>query len=172
VSLLSLRDIRLAFGGPELLDGVSLQIDPGERVCLVGRNGAGKSSLMLIITGEMAPDSGEVIRQQGVTIAALSQVVPRDLSGTVFEVVAGGLGGMVELLSEYHDLSNRLSHDGSEGLISELERIQHQIEASGGWQMQQRVDQVLTRLGLDPDAPVSGLSGGTTRRVLLARALA
>ncbi|NTU42336.1 MAG: ATP-binding cassette domain-containing protein [Nitrospirales bacterium] len=171
MSLLSLRDIRLAFGGPELLDGVSLQIEPGERVCLVGRNGAGKSSLMRIITGEMTPDSGEVIRQQGVTIASLSQVVPRNLSGTVFEVVAGGLGGMVDLLSDYHNLSNRLSHNGDEALLSELERVQHQIETSGGWQMQQQVDTVITRLGLDPDADVSGLSGGTTRRVLLGRAL-
>ena len=132
MALVSLQEVRLAFGGPELIDGVTLQIEGGERVCLVGRNGAGKSTLLRIISGEIVPDAGEVIRPQGLRIASLAQEVLQDLSGTVFEVVSEGLGGMVDLLSEYHDLSNRLSR--GEANIAGLERVQHLIESAGGWQ--------------------------------------
>ncbi len=170
MALVSLKDVRLAFGGPELIDGVSLQIERRERVCLVGRNGAGKSTLMKIISGEIIHDAGEVIREQGLRIASLEQEVPQDLSGTVFEIVSAGVGNMVGLLTEYHSVSHRLSH-GDAGAIAELERIQHLIESSGGWQIQQRVETVLSRLGLDPDAQAADLSGGYKRRVLLARAL-
>jgi len=167
-----LQDVRLAFGGPELLDGVTLHIERGERVCLVGRNGAGKSTLMRIIAGEISPDSGTVIREQGVRISSLEQEVPQDLSGTVFEAVSAGLGGIADLLTVYHELSNRLSHaDKTAQLVAELERIQHRIESAGGWQIQQRVETVLSRLHLDPDAAAGELSGGYKRRVLLARAL-
>ena len=171
MALVSLQGVRLAFGGPEVLDGVSLQIGPGERICLVGRNGEGKSTLLRIISGEIIPDAGEVRRPEGVKIAALSQEVPQDLSGTVFEVVSSGLGGAVGLLSEYHTVSNRLSHEDNPGLMDELQRIQHEIESSGGWQIHQRVETVLSRLRLDPDAPVAELSGGYKRRVLIARAV-
>ncbi|MDH4230716.1 MAG: ATP-binding cassette domain-containing protein [Nitrospirota bacterium] len=171
MALLSLQGVKLAFGGPELIDGVSLQIERGERVCLVGRNGAGKSTLLKIITGEIIPDSGEVILPQGVKIASLSQEVPRDISGTVFEVAAGGLGNTVDLFSRYHSVSSRLSHGHDEELVSQLERIQHRIESAGGWQLRSRVETVLSRLRLEPDAQVSDLSGGYKRRVLLARAL-
>ncbi len=172
MALVSLQNVRVAFGGPELIDGVTLQIERGERVCLVGRNGAGKSTLLKIIGNEIIPDSGEVIREQGVRITSLDQEVPQHLSGTVFDVVSQGLGSMVGLLSEYHAVSSRLSHShNTTDLMAELERIQHLIESSGGWQMQQRVDTVLSRLGLDPDASVADLSGGYKRKVLLAQAL-
>jgi ABC transport system ATP-binding/permease protein len=171
VALVSLQGLRLAFGGPELLDGVTLQIERGERVCMVGRNGAGKSTLMKIISGEIIPDTGEVIRSQGVRIASLEQEVTQDLTGTVFEVVSAGLGSLVDLLSEYHSLSIRLSHGEDTGAIAEFERVHHLIEAAGGWQIQQRVETVLSRLRLAPDAAVAELSGGYKRRVLLARAL-
>jgi len=105
-------------------------------------------------------------------IASLDQEVPQQLSGTVFDVVSKGLGSLVGLLSEYHAVSSRLSHGSDTAdLMAELERIQHLIESSGGWQMQQRVDTVLSRLGLDPDASVADLSGGYKRKVLLAQAL-
>ena len=168
---MSLQQVRLALGGPMLLDGVTLQIEGSERVGLVGRNGAGKSTLMKIINGEITADAGDIIRSQGVRTASLSQEVPQDLSGTVFEVVAGGLGSMVDLLSEYRFVSSRLARGDDAGSISELERIQHLIESSGGWQMQQKVQTILSRLSLDSDASVAELSGGYKRRVLLARAL-
>ena len=171
MALISLQGLRLAFGGPELLEGVTLQIERGERVCLVGRNGAGKSTLMKIISGEIIPDAGEIIRSQGVRIASLEQEGPQDLTGTVFEVVSAGLGRLVDLLSEYHSLSNRLSHGEDTDIMDKFERVHHSIEAAGGWLIQRRVETVLSRLRLDPDATVSELSGGYKRRVLLARAL-
>ncbi|MFI5296120.1 MAG: ATP-binding cassette domain-containing protein [Thermodesulfovibrionales bacterium] len=171
MALVSLQEVRIAFGGPELLDGVTLQIERGERVCLVGRNGAGKSTLMKIVGGELTPDSGEVIRAGVARVSSLEQEVPRELSGTVFDVVSEGLGDIVDLLSEYRSLGHSLGSGEDAGIIADLERVQHLIESSGGWQIQQRVETVLSRLGLDPDAAAAGLSGGYKRRVLLARAL-
>jgi len=171
VALVSLQEVRIAFGGPGLLDGVTLQIERGERVCLVGRNGAGKSTIMKIVVGELTPDSGEVIRARGARVASLEQEVPQDLAGTVFDVVSEGLGDIVELLSEYRSLVHILALGNDAGIIADLERVQHLIESSGGWQIQQRVETVISRLGLDPDAAAAGLSGGYKRRALLARAL-
>lgn len=171
MALVSLQEVRIAFGGPELLDGVTFQIEQGERVCLVGRNGAGKSTLMKIVGNEITHDSGEIIRERGARVASLEQEVPRDLSGTVFKVVSEGLGNIVGLLSEYHSLGHSLGSGNDAGIIADLERVQHLIESSGGWQIQQRVETVLSRLGLDPDAAAAELSGGYKRRVLLARAL-
>ncbi|MDO8737493.1 ATP-binding cassette domain-containing protein, partial [Candidatus Deferrimicrobium sp.] len=96
MALLSLRDIRVAFGGPSLLDGASLQIEPGDRICLLGRNGTGKSTLLKVVNGEIAPDEGEIVRQQGVTAALVPQEIPPGLSGTVREVVSGGPGRTAE----------------------------------------------------------------------------
>jgi ATP-binding cassette subfamily F protein uup len=166
-----LQEVRIAFGGPELLDGVAFQIERGERVCLVGRNGAGKSTLMKIVGGELTPDSGDIIIAGGARVAFLEQEVPREMPGTVFETVSEGLGNIVGLLSEYRFLGHRLGLGDDTGIISDLERVQHLIESSGGWQVQQRIETVLSRLGLDPDAAAAELSGGYKRRVLLAKAL-
>ncbi|NJD55694.1 MAG: ATP-binding cassette domain-containing protein, partial [Nitrospirae bacterium] len=171
MALVSLQEVRIAFGGPALLDGVTLQIECGERVCLVGRNGAGKSTLMKIMGNGLTPDSGGIIRARGARVSSLEQEVPSDLSGTVFDVVSEGLGGIVGLLSEYRALVHGLGPGDDPGIMANLERVQHLIESSGGWQLQQRVETVLSRLGLDPDAAASGLSGGYKRRILLARAL-
>ena len=96
MALLSLRDIRVAFGGPPLLEGASLQIEPGDRICLLGRNGTGKSTLLKVVSGEIAPDGGEIVRQQGVTVALVPQEIPPGLSGTVYEIVSGGPGMAAE----------------------------------------------------------------------------
>ncbi len=138
MALITLRDITLAFGGPPLFDGVTLQIEPGDRLCLMGRNGTGKSTLMKLISGELPPESGELIRQQGLKVALVSQEIPHTLSGTVFEIVA---------------------------------QHPHATADSDQWQNEQQVERVLNRLHLDGDALFSSLSGGTKRRVLLARAL-
>lgn len=171
MALLNLHEVTLSFGGPEILDAVSFAIDSGERVCLVGRNGSGKTSLLRIISGELAPDSGTIQRGQGLRIASLNQEVPHHLSGTVFEAVLSGLGEQATLLAEYHTVSNRLAEESDTALLAELERIQHHIEASGGWEIHRRIETVLSHLGLDADAYVSDLSGGFKRRVLLASAL-
>lgn len=172
MALVSLQNITVSFGGPLLLEGVDLSIDPGERVCLVGRNGTGKSTIMRLIAGEVKPDSGEIVYQQGVRVALLTQEVPPHLSGAVFDVVSGAFGEQGTLLSDYHHVSARLGCGQSGKLLAELEDIQHRFEAAGGWQMQQKVGEILTRLRLPEDAEFSTLSGGLKRRVLLARALA
>ncbi len=172
MALISLQNVNVGFGGPLLLEGVDLQIEPGERVCLVGRNGTGKSTIMRVITGEIRPDSGMVVFQQGLRAALLTQEVPSDILGSVFDVVSGAFGEQGRLLADYHHISGRLSHDHSEQLMAELEDVQHRFEAAGGWQMQQKVDEILTRLQLPEDAEFSELSGGLKRRVLLAKALA
>ncbi|MDA8084407.1 MAG: ATP-binding cassette domain-containing protein [Nitrospiraceae bacterium] len=171
MALVSLQNVRLAFGGPEVLDGVSFQIGHAERVCLVGRNGEGKSTLLKVIAGRLTPDSGEVVLSTGVRITYLSQEVEQGLEGTVFEVVSSGLGSIVDRLSAYRSASHRLADEHSPSLLAELERLQHEIESSGGWQIHRRVEAVLTRLGLDPDAEVADLSGGYKRRVLIAKAV-
>ncbi|MCW9057513.1 MAG: ATP-binding cassette domain-containing protein [Gammaproteobacteria bacterium] len=171
MALLRLRDVSLGYGGPLLLNQVQLQIEAGERLCLVGRNGAGKSTLMKVIAGEIQPDSGTLERTQNLRVTRLSQEVPRGLHGSVFDVVAGGLGGVGQLLHRYHDLGLRLAEGGDTALLDELEQVQHELEAADGWQLQQRVETVLSRLQLDADLSFDDLSGGLKRRVLLARAL-
>ena len=172
MALVSLQDVKVGFGGPLLIEGADLSIDRGERVCLVGRNGTGKSTIMRLITGDVKPDGGKIIFQQGVKITLLTQEVPQALSGSVFDVVSSAFGEQGKLLAAYHHVSAKLAHDHSEKLMAELEDVQHRFEAAGGWQMQQKVDEILTRLQLPEDAEFSELSGGLKRRVLLAKALA
>ena len=172
MALVSLQSVNVSFGGPLLLEGVDLSIDRGERVCLVGRNGTGKSTIMRLITGEVKPDAGKIVFQQGVKITLLTQEVPQALFGSVFDIVSSAFGEQGKLLAAYHHVSGKLAHEHSEKLMAELEDVQHKFEAAGGWQMQQRVETILTRLQLPEDVEFSELSGGLKRRVLLAKALA
>ena len=171
MSLISLRNIQLGFGGPPLLDGVDLRIEKGERICLLGRNGAGKSTLMRVILGELKPDDGERELGASVRIARLMQEVPAQAQGTVFELVADGIEGLAQQIKTYHRLSGELARGGDEGLLEALARAQHALEAADGWRLEQRVETVISRLSLLPDQLFSELSGGLKRRVLLARAL-
>jgi ATP-binding cassette subfamily F protein uup len=171
MALVTLRNIQLGYGGPLLLAGVNLSINRGERVCLLGRNGEGKSTLMKLIAGEIQADDGEIRIQQGARITRLTQEVPGGVEGTVFDVVAGGLGELGDLVRRYHQVSVQLAADGSEKLLQQLSRIQHELEAAHGWQTEQRVESVISRLSLDPDIAFGKLSGGLKRRVLLARTL-
>jgi len=167
--IISLQNVSLAFGDQPLLDGISLSIDHGERVCLIGRNGEGKSTLLKVIAGELHADDGELVGLRSARIACLEQEVPLGLSGSVFDVVADGLGAAGRLVQQYHALSQQVATDHS--LLDALERCQHELEAAGGWEINQRVETTLARLNLDGDARIEQLSGGLKRRVLLARAL-
>jgi ABC transport system ATP-binding/permease protein len=167
--LVTLRDISLSFGEQILLDRVNLQIEPGERVCLIGRNGAGKSTMLGVIAGDVSTNEGEIQRQPGLRIARLVQDVPQDQTGSVFDLVAAGLGEAGALVQRYHSLIQTLGTDPA--AMDELERCQLALEAVGGWEVPQRVETVLDRLELDGDVPVASLSGGLRRRVLLAAAL-
>ena len=172
MAFVSLQDIKVSFGGPLLIEGADLSIDRGERVCLVGRNGTGKSTILKLIAGDITPDGGKIVFQQGVKITLLTQEVPQALFGSVFDVVSSAFGEQGKLLAAYHHVSAKLAHDHSEKLMAELEDVQHKFEAAGGWQMQQRIETILTRLKLPEDVEFSELSGGLKRRVLLAKALA
>ncbi|MEI6128093.1 MAG: ATP-binding cassette domain-containing protein, partial [Pseudomonadota bacterium] len=171
MSLITLKNIGLSFGGSLLLDSVDLVIEPGERVCLVGRNGTGKSTLIKIINNDLLPDSGEINRRQGLCVGLLEQEVPGSMPGTVFDVVAGGISGLGKLVSEYHALSCRMADDGDQSLTRTLGELQHRLEMQGGWQLDQKVASVISRLELSADALFASLSAGLKRRAMLARAL-
>ena len=171
MALINLRRITVGFGSPLLIDGIDLQIEKGERVCLVGRNGVGKSTLMKVISGAIQPDGGEITAQQGLKITRLTQEVPQDITGTVFEVIGGGLGDIYKLLADYHNVSRTLGEDGGEKALAEFERIHHELDTKGGWQANRMVETVISKLRLPADTDFSALSGGYKRRVLLGRAL-
>jgi ABC transport system ATP-binding/permease protein len=171
MTLLSLDSVALSYGLPPLLENVSFSIDRGERICLIGRNGAGKSTLLRIIDGEIQADSGQVRSAAGVKVARLTQEIPRGEDGSVFEVVSAGLGDLGVLLRDYFNLSHGLGERPSQDALTRLARVQQQLEDGGGWDIEQRTERVITRLGLDPEARFAALSGGMQRRVLLARAL-
>ena len=171
MALLSLQDVSVSFGGPPLLEKVNMQVEKGERVCLLGCNGEGKTTLLRLISGRMEPDSGVITFQMGTRVAGLSQELPTDLTGSVHEVVAGGLAGVGSLLEEYHQLTSRLAHGADEFMLRRIGLLQERLERSQGWQIRQQVDKVLTRLSLDPDVRFETLSIGFRRRTLLARAL-
>ena len=166
-----INDVSVSFGGPRLLDGVTLQIEAGERIGLLGRNGSGKSTLMNLLAGHMAPDAGAIVRSGDVRIAMLPQDVPDDLPGTVYDVVASGGREDVKLLREYRDLTVQIARNSDEDLLRRLEQVQHRIETSGAWHFHQRVKTVMARTGLDEHAQFRVLSAGLKRRVFLARAL-
>ena len=132
MALISLQDVSLSFGGLPVLDRITMQVEAGERVCLVGRNGEGKSSLMRLIAGEMPPDSGRILRQQGVKIARLDQDVPAALDGTVYDVVASGAGRSMALLKRHHEVSHRLADGGTESVLAELAAVEHEMETANG----------------------------------------
>ncbi len=171
MALLGLQDVSLGFGGPLLLERASFALERGERVCLLGRNGTGKSTVLQLLDGSLAPDTGEVVRQIGVTVARLGQVVPGDLTGTTFDVVAAGLGATGRLLSSYHQASHRVAIDASARALSDLDRLHHELDAARAWQIHSRVETVLSHLDLDADAAFADASGGRKRQALLARAL-
>lgn len=171
MALLGMQDVNIAFGGPLLLDHARLAVERGERVCLLGRNGAGKSTVMKLLDGTISPDSGEIVRQTGVSVARLEQEVPSDIDGSTFDVVAAGLGDVGSLLARYHQASHRVGANATPAALRDLDRLHHALDAAKAWEISTRVDTVLLHLGLDADAPFSGASGGTKRQILLARAL-
>ncbi len=168
MTLLKFTDVSLAFGTTPLLDKVSWQIARGERVCVIGRNGTGKSSMLKLVKGEQKPDDGDIWRAPALKIGELPQELPRADDRTVYDVVAEGLAEVGELLARYHHLS---MHIESEEDLNKLARVQQELEARDGWRLGQLVDTTLTRLQLPADKTLAELSGGWRRRVLLAQAL-
>ncbi|MNR80041.1 ABC transporter ATP-binding protein uup [compost metagenome] len=169
MAYITLRDVQLAFGGPALLDGANFSLERGERVCLIGRNGEGKSTLLKLIEGSLLPDSGEVSLQNGITISMLAQDVPMD-SGKVADIVADGAGEAADVLRAYHEASDACVLGDMEA-CDRMGNLQHKMDMLDGWALETKVNSILSKMGLDPDADLADLSGGRKRRVLLARAL-
>ena len=165
--LLKLDSVHLQYGTQVLLDGVNLSITRGEKLGLLGRNGAGKTTLLKVLAGELTADSGERWMRPGVRIARLQQTLPDADQLSVYDAVAAGLADAGRLLSEYHQL---LQADPPADM-DQLSRVQQQLEAADGWQLQQRVETTISQLQLPADATMSELSGGWRRRVALAQAL-
>ncbi|MEM9388769.1 MAG: ATP-binding cassette domain-containing protein [Pseudomonadota bacterium] len=169
MTLVSVTDVHLEFGDTVLFRGATFQVDEQERVCLIGRNGAGKSTLMKLVRGTMLPDSGDVVRHPDCHIATLDQDLPQALDVTVREFVLQGLEGHRALLEEFERRSARAGEEPQ--ALKELEALQRNIEAHGGWQPDQRVETIASELELPIDQRMNALSGGWRRRVSLARAL-
>ncbi|WP_447957622.1 ATP-binding cassette domain-containing protein [Vreelandella sp. EE7] len=166
MTLLRLEQLQLAYGTQTLLDRAELTVEKGERLALVGRNGTGKSTLLKLVAGDIQADDGTVWRAPGLKVGVLAQELPESSGMTIFDVVAMGLPEAGELLSEYHQLINSADPD-----MNRMAKLQTRIEEIDGWSFHQRIDVVLTRLGLPPEAEMNALSGGWRRRVALARAL-
>jgi ATP-binding cassette subfamily F protein uup len=169
--LLTLRNISLGYGTQSLFDKASLTINSKERIGLIGRNGTGKSTLLKIINREADFDSGDFERTPNLVISKLQQDIPRNLTGTIFDNVAAGLGEAGALLSEHEKISHEFETNYNDDLFEKLTKVQQKIEAAGAWALKQRVDTILSKMNLSPDQDVSTLSGGYIRRVLMARAI-
>lgn len=171
MALIKLESACLAYGHVPLLDKVELQIDPGERVCLVGRNGAGKSTLMRVMEGEAELDDGALWKKPDLRVGILSQEVPQLDELSVYDVVADGLDKIGKVIADYHHVLHEMETDFSDALNNKLARLQDEIEAGDGWNLEQRITAVISKLELPEDALMGSLSGGYKRRVMLARAL-
>lgn len=171
MALIRAHKICWGFGGTPLLSDATLQIEKGERVGLLGRNGAGKSSLLKILSGKITPDSGEIQQMPGLRIAMVSQEVPPELTGTVFTVAACGAGETGKSVATYRMLSGKPDSRMTTDEHKRLDALQHVMENDDGWSLSRSVEQVLTETGLNPDAQFADLSAGMKRRVLFARAL-
>ena len=171
MALISLTNGYLSFSDAPLLDHAELHIEPNERVCLVGRNGAGKSTLLKIIAGDVLMDDGKIQYEKDLVVSRLEQDPPRNAQGNIFDYVAEGVGHLTDLLKEYHHISVQLEENYSDQILSQLEQVQSKLEHADGWRFENKINEVLLKLGLNPNTKLSALSGGWLRKAALARAL-
>lgn len=170
---ITLENASLAFGHHALLDKAAFQLDAGERVGLIGRNGAGKSSMLKALAGEIKLDDGKVWTAQSARTVYVPQEPELNANHTIYEAVAEGLGSVQKTLVAYHDVTHKMGEPDADydALMKEMEILQHELDAQNAWEMQSKIETVLTRLSLDADVLVSTLSGGWRKRVALGRAL-
>ena len=172
LALISYRNLAVSFGGPLLLDDVNLSIERGERICLLGRNGEGKSTLLRILSGEVVPDEGEMEKAPDYRVAKLDQEIPADLSGTLLDLTLGVLGDEARDLAEYNLIAEQLADSPDDSsLVEKLDVLQDRLDRSGGWTLERRATTAIDRVGLRPDDVFNQLSGGNKSRALLAKAL-
>lgn len=172
MALISYRNLSVSFGGPLLLDNVGITIDKKERICLLGRNGEGKSTLLRILSAQIQPDKGEVEKIPNFRVSKLDQEIPVGVEGTVFDLVAKGLGPEANLLREYNLAVQKLGENSEdEKLGEEVDRLQAELDRADGWSLDHRISSVVDRVGLNPDETFDTLSGGNKSRAMLAQAL-
>ena len=171
MALISLTNGYLSFSDAPLLDHAELHIEPNEHVCLVGRNGAGKSTLLKIIAGDVLMDDGKIQYEKDLVVSRLEQDPPRNAQGNIFDYVAEGVGHLTDLLKEYHHISVQLEENYSDQILSQLEQVQAKLEHADGWRFENKINEVLLKLGLNPNTKLSALSGGWLRKAALARTL-
>jgi len=168
MSLLRFDEVTLEFGDQKILTEAGLAIETGERVCLIGRNGAGKSTTLKLIMDSIEPDRGEIVRSANLVVSQLEQTLPEALDHPVHDIVRSGLTDIERLLETYREQSGlELDRDG----LRELEALHAKIDAHDGWHIEQRVEQTISDLDLPAEKKMNELSGGWRRRVALARAL-
>ena len=171
MALISLQEIKLAFGGPLIFDKLNLQVEAGERIALLGRNGAGKTTLMKVLAGELKTDEGLVVVQKRIQVVYLAQEISSDIKGSVFDVVLSGLGKSAKLLSDYHHLSTRLEKEHTPELLHQLGTLQSELDRTDSWDINNKVEDIIKSMKLDSESDFEKLSGGQKRRTLLTRAL-
>ncbi|WP_413478797.1 ABC transporter ATP-binding protein [Vibrio hibernica] len=171
MALISIHNGQLAFGDHPLLDKADFSLQQNERVCLVGRNGAGKSTMMKVLSGEIIMDDGKIQITQDVVVSRLEQDPPRNAEGTVYDYVAEGVAEVGALLKEYHHQLDIMMEDPSEKNINRLAKVQEQLDHNDGWRLEDRIKNILASLSLDENALLTSLSGGWQRKAALARAL-
>lgn len=172
MALISYRNLSVSFGGPLLLDDVGISIEKKERICLLGRNGEGKSTLLRILSGQIEADKGESERVPDFRVAKLDQEIPNGVEGSVFDVVAQGLGKKADILRSYNQASLQLSDNPDDSkLADEVDRLQSELDETDGWSLDHQVASIIDRVGLEQDDAFDTLSGGNKSRALLARAL-
>lgn len=172
MAIISYRNLTVSFGGPLLLDDVGISIEKKERICLLGRNGEGKSTLLRILSGQVIPDKGESERLPNFRVAKLDQEIPVGVEGSVFDVVAQGLGKKADILRSYNQASLQLDEKPEdEKLADEVDRLQSELDQTDGWSLDHKVASIIDRVGLTQEESFATLSGGNKSRALLARAL-
>ena len=163
MALISMREVCWGISDTPLLENITLQIEKGERVGLLGRNGVGKSTLLKIINGSILPDSGDIWRQQDMTTAALEQDLPTGYDGAVFDIVAEGMGETGKALAGYNRIVKATESEATHGLAETRATLQLKLDAAAGWQLQKKIESVLSRCRLDPDNKFADLSAGMQR---------
>lgn len=171
MALLTLHNAELAFGDHPLLNKSNLVIEPNERVCLVGRNGAGKSTLLKVLDGRIQLEDGTLLINTDVKVARLEQDPPTASTLSAYDFVASGMENAGEILKAYHHQLHVIAEDCSEKQLNKLQRLQEQIDQLDAWQLDSKINQILDRLAIDPEATLDQLSGGWLRKVALAKAL-
>ena len=169
MALLQARNLYHSYGDQPLLDHSELTLEAGERVCLVGRNGCGKSTLLKILGGSVKPDEGDIVHGGTLKVTELAQDVPGDEAGTVYDVVAQGIGELAGLITDWHRAASDAVQDPD--ALGRLQRLQDQVETHQAWNLENRISTTISRLKLPGEQSFDSLSGGLKRRVLLGRAL-